>query len=285
MNKDQLKKLAKDPKLISGIYNYCDRWCERCAFTSKCMTYALSKDDVNDPRTQDITNKAFWDKLHEIFQVTFEMLKETADEMGIDLDAIDHEEAAKQQEQVHEIVKDQPYTKAAFSYAKMVDDWFKSNKKLIENKSDELISLAQAQIPSIRPDKDALKIQDCLEVVRWYQHQIYVKLCRASSGMIRGELARPERGRRENNEYSPQDANGSAKVALIGIERSLAAWGEMLNQFPEQENSILDLLVKLKRLLRQVETAFPDARAFIRPGFDTAVSKRKMTRHRHRKTR
>ncbi|MBE3144147.1 MAG: hypothetical protein IMZ61_09525 [Planctomycetes bacterium] len=277
MNKEQLKKLAKDPKFISGIYNYCDRWCERCAFTSKCMNYALCEDDVNDPRTQDITNKAFWDKLHEIFQVTFKMLKESADEMGIDLNAIDHEEIAKQEEQVHKIVKNQPYTKAAFSYTKMVDDWFKSNNDLIEAKAEEMLSLAQAQIPGAKPDKDALKIQDCLEVIRWYQHQIYVKLCRAASGMIRGEL--------EDNEYSPEDANGSAKVALIGIERSLAAWGEMLNQFPEQENSILDLLVKLKRLLKQVDSAFPDARAFIRPGFDTTVSKRKMTCLRHRKTR
>jgi hypothetical protein len=277
MDKDQLKKLAKDLKLISGIYNYCDRWCERCAFTSKCMTYALSKDEVDNPQTQDITNKAFWDKLHEIFQVTFEMLKESADEMGIDLNAIDHEDIAKQEEQVRKIVKDQPYTKAAFSYSKMVDDWFKSNNNLIEAKAEEMLSLAQAQIPGTKPDKDALKIQDCLEVIRWYQHQIYVKLCRAASGMIRGEL--------ENNEYSPKNASGSAKVALIGIERSLAAWGEMLNQFPEQESSILNLLVKLKRLLIQVETAFPNARAFIRPGFDMAVLKRKMTRPRHRKTR
>jgi len=277
MDKEQLKKLVKDPKFISAIYNYCDRWCERCAFTSKCMNYALCEDDINDPRTQDITNKAFWDKLHEIFQVTFEMLKESADEMGIDLNAVDDEEIKKQEKKVHEIVENQPYTKAAFSYAKMADDWFKSNKDLIENKADELVSLAQAQIPGTKPDKDALKIQDCLEVIRWYQHQIYVKLCRASSGMLRGEL--------ENNEYAPEDANGSAKVALIGIERSLAAWGEMLHQFPEQENSILDLLVKLKRLLRQVETAFPNARAFIRLGFDKAVSKRKMNRPRHRKTR
>ena len=35
---------------------------------------------------------------------------------------------------------------------------------------------------------------------------IYIKLCRAATGMIRGEL--------EGNEYDPQDANGSAKVAL-----------------------------------------------------------------------
>jgi hypothetical protein len=228
------------------------------------MTYALSEDDADNPQSQDINNKAFWDKLHEIFKVTLEMLKETADEMGIDLNAIDHEDFAKQEERVHVIVKDQPYTKAAFAYVEMLNKWFESNKDLLEEKGDELQTLTLAQIPGTRPDKDALKIQDCLEVIRWYQHQIYVKLCRSASGLIRGEL--------EDLEYFPLDANGSAKVAIIGIERSIAAWGGLLNQFPQQERSILELLVNLKMLLRQVEAAFPDARAFVRVGFDTAVT-------------
>jgi hypothetical protein len=25
---------------IVGIFNYCDRWCERCAFTSRCRVFA-----------------------------------------------------------------------------------------------------------------------------------------------------------------------------------------------------------------------------------------------------
>jgi hypothetical protein len=260
MDKEQLKKLAEDPRFIPGVYNYCDRWCERCPFTSRCMNYAVSEDELDSPESKDMTNQAFWDTLHGIFQVTLEMVKETAEEMGIDLNAIDKEEYAKQQEMVHKIVKDQPYTKAAFAYADMVDKWFDSNNDLFKNKADELLTLARAEMPGAGPDKDALEIQDCLEIVRWYQHQIYVKLCRAASGMIRGEL--------EEVEYFPQDANGSAKVAIIGIERSIAAWGGLLQQFPGQENSILDLLVALKKLLRQVDAAFPDARAFSRPGFD-----------------
>ncbi|KPJ66941.1 MAG: hypothetical protein AMJ43_06340 [Coxiella sp. DG_40] len=262
MDKERLKKLAGNPQFIPGVYNYCDRWCERCAFTSRCMTYALSEDEFDNPQSQDISNKAFWNKLHGIFKATLEMVKETAEEMGIDLDSIDLEETAKQEEQVHKIVKGQPYTKVAFAYAKKVDSWLDSNKGLLEGKADELQALAVARIPSVRPDKDALKIQDCLEIVRWYQHQIYIKLCRAASGMIRGEL--------EYLEYAPQDANGSAKVAIIGIERSIAAWGGLLNQFPDQEHPILDLLVNLKRLLRQVEAAFPGARSFVRPGLDEA---------------
>jgi len=264
MDKEYIKKLAEDPRFIPGVYNYCDRWCERCPLTSRCMNFALSEEQFDEPQARDINNKVFWQKLSEVFQFTLEMVKETAKEQGIDLDSIDHEEIAKQQEQMHKKVKEQPYCHAALSYVKKVDSWFDSNKGLLEDKADELQTVSLANIPGTRPVDEAVSINDCLEVVRWYQHQIYVKLCRAASGMIRGE--------HEHLEYSLQDANGSAKVAIIGIERSIAAWGRLLNHFPQQEHTILDLLVNLKRLLRQVETAFPDARAFVRPGFDMAVT-------------
>jgi hypothetical protein len=261
MDKEQLKRLAADPRFISGIYNYCDRWCERCPFTSRCMNYALSEEEFDSAESKDMNNQAFWDKLHGVFQVTLEMVKESAEEMGIDLNAIDYEESAKEQELVHKMVKDKPYTQAAFAYAEMVTEWFDSNEDLLQSKPEELLSQAQAEIPAAQPDADALRIQDYLEIIRWYQHQIYVKLCRAASGMIRGEL--------EYVEYFPEDANGSAKVAILGIERSIAAWGGLLLEFPDHEDPILDVLVALKKLLRQVDAAFPDARAFVRPGFDT----------------
>jgi hypothetical protein len=40
-------------------------------------------------------------------------------------------------------------------------------------------------------------------------------------------------------------------------------------QFPDQADEILDLLVHLDRVRRGAERAVPDARAFVRPGFDT----------------
>ena len=69
------------------------------------------------------------------------------------------------------------------------------------------------------------------------------------------------------SEFS-KDSDGSAKVALIGIDRSIAAWGEIRNHFPLYVASILKMLVHLEQLRRKVEKAFPDARTFIRPGFD-----------------
>jgi hypothetical protein len=260
MDKKQFEKLAENPKFISGIYNYCDRWCRRCSFTQQCMTFALCEDEFDNPQSKDISNKIFWDKLGEIFKVTLEIVKETAEKMGVDLNSIDIEKAAKHEKQIHKISEGQPYSQAAIEYIKMANNWFDSNKGLLEDKADELKTQIEADIPGTKPVDEAVGINDCLEIIRWYQHQIYVKLCRAAGGMMESEEI----------EYCPHDANGSAKVAIIGIERSIVAWGRLLSQFPQQEREILELLVNLKKLLRMVETAFPDARAFARPGFDAA---------------
>jgi hypothetical protein len=81
---------------------------------------------------------------------------------------------------------------------------------------------------------------------------------------IRGELDE----RLEILDEFPKDSDGSAKVALIALDRSIAAWGEIRNLFPHRNNDILDILVHLEQLRRNAEKAFPEARAFIRPGFD-----------------
>src|SRR4051812_25747342 len=41
---DRLLARARDPRLIPGIYNYCDSRCSRCSFTQRCLTYLDSQD-------------------------------------------------------------------------------------------------------------------------------------------------------------------------------------------------------------------------------------------------
>jgi hypothetical protein len=61
---------------------------------------------------------------------------------------------------------------------------------------------------------------------------------------------------------------GSAKVALLGIDRSIAAWAILRQGFPDQSDQLLEILVKLDRLRRTGEIKFPEARSFLRPGLD-----------------
>src|SRR2546421_8625439 len=85
MNKTHLADLTENPAFISGIYNYCDRWCERCPFTSRCLNFAMQQAEGLTQEQHDIHNQAFWDHLHQMFQQTMQMIQEDAQKRGIDL--------------------------------------------------------------------------------------------------------------------------------------------------------------------------------------------------------
>lgn len=260
MDKEQIRKLAENPKFISGIYNYCDRWCERCPFTSRCMNFALSEEQFSDADAHDINNQAFWQKLSEIFQITLEMVKETAQREGIDLDSLDLQAASNEDRILRDNAESHECSRAARAYVEMVKNWFNSTKELFEKKADELSLQARLELPNSNPDGEAAELEDSVDVIRWYQYFVYVKLVRA----VRGTL---EENSQILDEF-PKDSDGSAKVALIAIDRSIAAWGRIRRHFPERDDDILDILVHLDRLRRKTEKIFPDARAFVRPGFD-----------------
>ncbi len=262
MDPNRIEEMARDPRFIPGIYNYCDRWCERCPFTFRCLNYAMGEEiEAGDCQTRDAENEAFWDDLHETFESTMEMIEEQAEEVDFDLDDEEFHEFLEKEENVRDAAESQPHSRTAKRYIDIVDNWFKLNEGLFADKGGEVEFLAGNDMPGTGRADDVTALRDCLEVIRWYQPQIWVKLCRAGPGVIRAEL--------DDLEGFQEDADGSAKVAIIGIERSIAAWGAILKRFPDHEDAIF-ALGTLKRLLRQVEAAFPNARAFLRPGFDVA---------------
>lgn len=249
-----------NPDLIPGIFNYCDRWCERCAFTSRCANFATSESHFKTPGERDIHNEQFWEKLHEVFQQTRAMIEEFIEEEGIEITEEDLEAAAEEEERLTEAAESHDCVRGAEDYATSVNTWFEAASGLFEEKNDSLNLQASADLDGVDPYGDAAELSDAVDVIRWYQYQIMIKLTRA----VRGSLEDPP----EDLEEYPSDAVGSAKIALIGLDRSLAAWGCLHNHFVDREDEILDILISIDRLRRQAETAFPDARAFARPGFD-----------------
>jgi len=145
------------------------------------------------------------------------------------------------------------------NYAKSVDQWFNSNEYLFFEKEAEVnrIRIISSQR---NPIQEAEDINDAVEILRWYQWQIHVKLERAIDSLSAEEPL-------DNGEF-PKDSDGSAKVALIGIDRSMSAWKVLLTAFPGQTKQILSFIKILEHIKNGVETQFPNARDFIRPGFD-----------------
>jgi hypothetical protein len=239
MRRRTLTELANNPELISGVYNYCDRWCERCPLTSRCLVYATEQEDNDSPRSRDIRNEAFWRKLSALFQETRELIITWSQEAGFDLNGNSDDDDSRSKRK-RQLVDNHPLTKAGKKYANAASDWFREFDQTVE----------------------ACDLEDAREVIQWYQYQIAVKTMRALSG------------RKEELEEDPEimdfpkDSDGSAKVALIGIDRSMAAWRMMQLSLPDRVESIVPLILQLERLRLRVEKSFPQARDFIRPGFD-----------------
>ena len=252
MRRNILTEMAGNPEFISGIYNYCDRWCERCPFTSRCLVYAQEKEDEDDsPESRDITNDAFWRKLSSIFEETRQLIEEWAREAGVDLTEIDDDEAGVRQKRRDRAARNR-LAVAGKEYASSVTEWFTEFDRTI-SASDLEISETDAEL--------AQQLQDAREVIHWYQYQIAVKTMRALSSQSNED-------EREDIEREWRDSDGSAKVALIGMDRSISAWRIVQLCLPERAELVVPLILQLEQLRQRTEKRFPKARDFIRPGFD-----------------
>jgi len=261
-----LFEMAGDPRFIEGIYNYCDRWCERCPFTSRCLLYAQEQADADGPEANDINNEAFWQKLRSIFEQTHEMLTVMAKERGIDLDSLDLVEEESRARRRRAKSKSHELSRAGEHYADLVNQWFDLEYPRIEAALDA----GQTDLPLVDFDNQEKieRVSDAIEVIRWYQFQIAVKIMR---GLTRNdEVDDDDEEDNVTDGLQQKDSDGSMKVALIGMDRSIGAWGRLKEEFPEHAGDILPLLVHLERLRRKSEHTFPNARNFIRPGFDEA---------------
>jgi len=256
MDKERFKKLTNNKNFIPGIYNYCDRWCEKCAFTSQCSNYAVTQEifdemeDIND-------NENLFKALSDIFRITMELIEETAEKFDIDLSEI----KASLPETPEEEPEEEPPVciRLARKYAENVSLWFEKHQSDLQALEDEFNRLLELGVKKEQVHQQAGELKDFIDVIRWYQYFIEVKLHRAMP---------------ESNPLGlsfdgmEDDMNGSAKVALIAIDRSIGAWGKFLTYFPEAEDDIFDNLVLLNQIRKLAEEKFPDARKFIRPGLD-----------------
>jgi hypothetical protein len=241
---DDFQKIAQSGQFIPGIYNYCDRWCERCPMSSRCLVFAMDRELYPDQESADVRNAAVWEKLAELLRATTELLHERAEKEGIDLDLVTNEDP-EEEDHRRDAARNHVCSVMARHYADMAQAQF-----------DRMT----ADDVHAGPAGHGVSLQEALDVIRWYQYQIYVKVMRALESDWYEQV--------ESVDEIPDDASVQAKIALIGIDRSLAAWGVIRKHAAVSDDDLLDLMVHLDRLRRSIEQVFPLARSIIRPGFE-----------------
>jgi len=239
---EDLLEINDDPRFITGIFNYCDRRCEKCAFTMKCRLYADEQRDQQDHPGDD------WSaRVQRSLERTIEMLKRWCKREGIDFDTLSQAETSTEvkaeMERVQEARRD-PLVKLAEQYT------FASLK------------LAQALRTARALAEWPAEATDALDTIEWFALRVASKIHRAITGYA-------ERDEDESGDPVQSDWNGSAKVARLDIAESRAAWETILRVGMAAEDSPLRQVIGL---LDDIEAGiamrFPQAMAFVRPGFD-----------------
>jgi len=206
----------------------------------------MVQEEFSEPEAQDIRNEAFWNKLSGIFAETLELLKESAKEWGIDPEMLESADDIEDMKSKDMAAKNHLLCRAAKRYSDLVEDWLRGRETLF-------FETAAAQ-------REGVSLDEAIEVIRWYQYFIGAKVMRAVRGKIDEEEER-------DNEF-PSDSDGSAKIALIAIDRSIAAWAVIRHYITDGAGGVIDVIAFLDGLGQAVEKTFPRARSFIRPGFD-----------------
>jgi len=182
-------------------------------------------------------------------------------EHGIDLNSIskeDEEEIEKHEEEIDRLVEEHSLRKLCEQYSMLAHKTMK-DEAYWKGKADEMSQ--QFMLGILNEDQltgQVRGLKDCQEVINWYMDFIWIKFTRALSGKMEDY---------EDEEEIQSDSNGSAKIALVAVDRSMHAWRQLLDLIPD-EDRLIPLLSILSGIDKMARQEFPKAGEFVRPGFD-----------------
>jgi hypothetical protein len=224
---------------IDHVSTYCDSWCERCPFTSRCSAYAVriatTMCDGDFAAGLELVLGPFPKPNGEQHDDApdWEMAEPTEAEL---------EAATREWQQRKERLNDLPVSRLAWKVSWGAHAWLEAHA---EHWRASAPMLAEAIL-----------------VATWDCFLVTAKIRRALSGQDRFL-------RNDDFDDHPvqNDWNGSAKVALISLARSAEAWSVIAGITGDPAAAQIE--AELRTLRDDVERRFPDAWRFVRPGFDT----------------
>ncbi|HDO06784.1 MAG TPA: hypothetical protein ENG85_03785 [Bacteroidetes bacterium] len=263
---------SSEENFIPGIYNYCDRWCERCIYTDRCRTFSMEKEIVealeeDKQRKKSMEeNKQFWNQIDkavsEAAETYNDLLPNTKEESLSEIKFLfddEEEDAAEAMKDFKENVRkaeNNPLSRAAFKYEKAVTKWFADRKNKLQIEYDRNTKNTGVQYPGIEKELILKQLSDAIDVIQWYQIQMGIKIQRAFTSAYEEET---DGGFFEG---LPKDSEGSAMVALTGIDRSMGAWNVLYKTLNPEKKSIAPFITLLFLLRAELIKLFPGATTF-----------------------
>lgn len=254
---------------ISGIYNYCDRWCEKCSYTNRCLLfkqeaereikYILKGENETD---SEHYSKLLADELKDAEKL-FNKNSDTEDF----LDSLDDDEDLEFDEEEDEddfeefLDKNEPNTndkKKEFNpLIHLAEEMFKE----LERYYDTAKKHFPEEVEKYDTENPLIKN---LQVLSWYIPQISVKIRMCFWGKKQTAKAKSKLSK----EIEDEMLNVSSRIAYLGIENSLAALTEILSQRKELETETQLFHSTVKMVRKMFIEEFPKGQTYKRPYFD-----------------
>jgi len=227
---------------ITGIFNYCNRWCERCKFTDRCTNYQFEKElgfyDGKDDKEKMIEN------LGAILSGTLSFLKSKMNEMDIDISNYEEDEKREINQ-----ARNHPLAILAKNYMKQTSKWMDSNFNYFSDVAAKLFNISR---------KSFKELNVHLETIGWHMTMIPVKIVRALN----------PREYDDDQDFHEHDSNATAKLVFECIDESIASFSFLHEKLSKKSDEILDFLTILSQIKAGLEKELPNARNFVRPGLD-----------------
>ena len=227
---------------IVGIFNYCDRWCERCPLTSRCRLFAdqaeIEFEQGNGPLT-----------VPKVVRERRKLLEELNEIHARIKEAVDPDGALPKG---HQPLPFELESGALGPSPEVLANTAALHKKRMNARlsANGVVRLAA-------------------ETIEHFTLFVPIKLMRAFSQAAHGDGVSHQ-----------SDANGCAKAALLGLERMEQAWRTLVDTRHFTEKDIAPFIAEIDRMKRNIARATPNARAFIRPGFDEPDEVKMLDAHR-----
>jgi hypothetical protein len=238
MNGEHSAPSAAASRFIDGIYSYCDAWCARCGFQSRCRVFhdqqlyeaaARLPSPPPAPGDDDETGlewQAFLEPLDR---------EPTAAEMVA---------AMEEQARVDTDLDRDPVVTSANEYTEIVLGIQAGLDPLVDSAGDQVIDTA-------------------LDTIGRLGVPIGAKVRRASRGRLSAE---------DEDDVALEDANRTAKLVRLLIRESREAWRAlMLPGHAIGDGVPARMIARLDAIDEAMATRFPAAMDFVRPGLDEST--------------
>lgn len=222
---------------IPSIHNYCNRWCERCAFQARCAYYIAQYSEIEVDWSAGLGGEQ--ESLHPFQELN----------LGANED-IRKRKAARE--------KMGPFDPEKSALMQFQRKWQKHYHELLEFLSKEPLFL-QLQEEAFLNRPEQIKLDNAGQVLNHYQSLLAPKLARALGGK-HDDLSRQS--------PTQSDWNGSAKVVCLALKHIRTVLQDLELMDLKRPKAFANFLSETQRFIKLMYFEFPDLDRFQRPGFD-----------------